>query len=94
MRRAMILGVILAVVAAYFPWAGKASAATVSVELPTTLVYAADAGEANALDVHMEGTSIVFHDPAAIIVLGDFTQTRYRSATSLIRTGWRATQPS
>jgi hypothetical protein len=75
MRRAMILGVILAVVAAYFPWAGKASAATVSVELPTTLVYAADAGEANALDVHMEGTSIVFHDPAAIIVLGDFTQT-------------------
>jgi len=74
MRRHTVVALILVVTAVGVPLAGPASAATVSVELPSTLVYAAAAGEINALDVRMEGSLVVFHDAGAIIALGEFTQ--------------------
>src|SRR5918994_7365147 len=53
------------------PLAGAASAATVSVELPSTLVFTAAAGESNNLNVHMDGALVVFHDSGAPVALGE-----------------------
>jgi ABC-type molybdate transport system substrate-binding protein len=74
MTRQMVLGLALLVAAAALLLPGTAAAATVSVELPGTLVYAAAAGETNALNIHMDGALVVFHDSGATITLGDFTQ--------------------
>src|SRR5215207_5626138 len=53
------------------PLAGAASAATVSVELPSTLVFTAGAGESNNVNVHMDGALVVFHDSGATVALGE-----------------------
>jgi hypothetical protein len=53
------------------PLAGAASAATVSVELPSTLVFTAGTGESNSLDVRMDGALVVFHDSGAAVALGE-----------------------
>ena len=71
MRRYVSVGMILVVAALFVPLVGSASAATVSVELPSAIVYKAATGETNALSVQMEGPLVVFHDPGAIIALGD-----------------------
>jgi Ca2+-binding RTX toxin-like protein len=70
MRRRIILGLILAVAVSCVPLAGTASAATVSLELPTTILYKAGTGETNALDVHMDGARVVFHDAGTPLTLG------------------------
>ena len=71
MRRHAVLALVLVATALSVPWAGTASAATVSVELPGTLVFAAAAGETNNADVRMGGAAIVFHDAGATVALGD-----------------------
>jgi Ca2+-binding RTX toxin-like protein len=71
MRRHALVGFILVAAAVCGPLAGTASAATVSVELPSTIVYKAGTGETNALDVHMEAARVVFHDPGAAVSVGD-----------------------
>ena len=53
------------------PMAGAASAATVSVELPSTLVFTGAAAETNDLNVHMDGALVVFHDSGATVALGE-----------------------
>ena len=71
MPRHAVWLVTLVLTAMGAPLAGSASAATVSFELPTKLVFTAAAGEGNNVDVHMDATRVVFHDAGATVTLGE-----------------------
>jgi hypothetical protein len=71
MWRNGVLAFVVIVAALGVPLAGTASAATVSVELPSSLVFTASGGETNHVNVQMDGPFVVFNDVGAPIALGE-----------------------